>query len=45
MQENAMPADGTATIAQRLEHLRNPVKAPVVEREPAFFKLEAQLPQ
>jgi mannose-6-phosphate isomerase-like protein (cupin superfamily) len=45
MQENAMPPDGTGTIAQSPEDLRAKIKAQVVEGKPAFFKLEAQLPQ
>ena len=40
-----MPPDGTGTIAQSPEDLRAKVKAQVVEGKPAFFKLEAQLPQ
>jgi len=40
-----MPPDGTANIAQSPEDLRSKVKAQIVEAKPAFFKLEAQLPQ
>jgi len=40
-----MPPDGTANIAQKPEDLRSKVKAQIVEAKPAFFKLEAQLPQ
>jgi mannose-6-phosphate isomerase-like protein (cupin superfamily) len=40
-----MPPDGTATIAQSAEDLRAKVKAQIVEGEPTFFKLEAQLPK
>ena len=40
-----MPPDGTVTIAQSPEDLRAKVKEQVVEGKPAFFKLEAQLPQ
>ena len=40
-----MPPDGTANIAQSPEDLRAKVKAQVVDGKPAFFKLEAQLPQ
>src|SRR5438045_5826782 len=45
MQEKAMPPDGTANIAQSPEDLRSKLKAQIVEAKPAFFKLEAQLPQ
>src|ERR1700719_1310748 len=45
MQEIATPPDGTANIAQSPEDLRAKVKAQVVGGKPAFFKLEAQLPQ
>src|ERR1700680_6109 len=44
MQENAMPPDGTANIAQSPEDLRTKVKAQIVEAKPAFFRLEARLP-
>ena len=37
--------DGTATIAQSPEDLRARVKEQTVAGKPAFFKLEAQLPQ
>ena len=40
-----MPPDGTAAIAQTPEDLRAKIKAQVAEGKPAFFKLEAQLPQ
>src|SRR5207253_2949458 len=45
MQETAMPPDGTANVARSPEDLRSKVKAQAVEGKPAFFKLEAQLPQ
>jgi mannose-6-phosphate isomerase-like protein (cupin superfamily) len=41
----AMPPDGATTITQRPEDLRAKVNAQVVDGKPAFFKLEAQLPQ
>jgi len=40
MQENAMPPDGTANIAQSSEALRDKIKAQIVEAKPTFFKLE-----
>ena len=40
-----MPPDGTANIARSPEDLRHKIKAQIVEARPAFFKLEAQLPQ
>ena len=40
-----MPPDGTVNTAQSPEDLRAKVKAQVVGGRPAFFKLEAQLPQ
>src|SRR5437899_12471238 len=45
MQETAMPPDGTANVARSPEDLRSKIKAQIVEGEPAFFKLEAQLPE
>jgi len=40
-----MPPDGTATIAQSPEDLRNKVNTQIVEGKPTFFKLQAQLPK
>lgn len=40
-----MPPDGTAAIAQSPEDLRAKLARQTVEARPAFFKLEAQLPQ
>src|SRR5271156_2074276 len=45
LQEIAMPPDGTVNVAQSPEDLRAKVNAQVVEGKPAFFRLEAQLPQ
>src|ERR1700720_321997 len=45
LQEIAMPPDGTVNIAQSSEDLRAKVNTQVVEGKPAFFRLEAQLPQ
>jgi hypothetical protein len=45
MQEKLMPPDGSATIAQSPEDLRDKVKAQVAAGKPTFYKLEAQLPQ
>ena len=40
-----MAPDGTTTITQSPEDLRAKVKEQVVDGQPAFFKLEAQLPR